>query len=197
MSIYTIKQLIIEIGKLNEAQAKTALIRIVSTASSPKKRSEYAACILAKRTDLSPTVYLTDDRPISRVALDGLIGSPMLEYTKEIIEAALDPRGPFQSRDILMLADQIKGGRAFFITANGIPQNYKNEAGLILSMAGFERVSHYSRERKTPIKAWRSRKDFRKTSVEMRMDMVFTALKDAGLEEAPQPKPRNILESYI
>lgn len=195
MTIYTVKQMMEKIATMTDEDMRTALTRMVQLHVSSSTRQQFATVIFGER-ELPPTVFLSDDRPVLRHTLENLASSPMVNYIPEIIQAALDPRGPFQSREILMLADQLKGGKAFYITANGIPQNFKNDAGLVLSMAGFERVSHYDRERKMPVKAWKVKKAWQHFTPEQRVDMVYDTLRHEGGAQRPAPVS-NILGSFI
>jgi hypothetical protein len=146
------------IGQLSREEAIEKLIRLIQMPHSPKKRKEIARVVMGTRLSEgagAPRVQIASNRSVQVKAVLKIYESKIINYIDEFIQAALDPRGPFQTREIMMIADQMKGGGAWFITADGIPQADKNMVGHILSMAGFERVSHYDKATGKPIKAWK------------------------------------------
>lgn len=144
---------------------------------------------------------LTKEWSVPVKSLDALAASPMMDYVEELIRAALDPRGPYQSREVMLIAASKKEGHAPFITNHGIPQQYKNQAGYILTMAGFERVSHYDRERKMPLKCWKPKHGTKGMTIEERVQEVHTLLRDhcTNIETPVENKqqPINLLRSFL
>lgn len=200
MSIFTEEVLLERIKKMDLATAKAALekiVRIKIMAELTRGKIGRVIMRLDVEDKKTTTVQLNKERTISTKALEDLSKSVMADYVEEIIMAALDPRGPFQSREIMVLAAQIKGGNAPFITGKGIPQAMKNQAGYILSMAGFERRSHYDRERKMPVKAWQPKHGYTHMTIEQRVSEVRATINyHLGQEHTPKPK-LNLLGSFL
>ena len=88
--------------------------------------------------------------------MEKLYQSPLMQFTEAMIRAALQADGPFQTREIMMLA-ALSVPKAYYMTAQGIPKTEKVMAGYILQMAGFEFVSLYDKDRKMPVKVWKSK----------------------------------------
>ena len=200
MSIYPIEQILGETKKKDKDGLVRVIQKILLLPMSKSLRSKYARIIMGDTSedvaDRMP-VMLSESRSIPRQALKTLIKGGMLTYTREIIMAALDPRGPFQSTEILMLAAQIYGQPTTFVTVKGIPQRAKNEAGYILSMAGFERLSHYDREKRTPVKAWLPAKGMEKVSLEDRIAFVESFCRQETKTPALTIKPKPLMENFI
>lgn len=178
MSIFTKDSLKEKVEAMDLDTAKTVLKKIIDfpMAESTYGRIARAVMKLDQSVKEKKIVKISKGRTVPYKTLEALTTSPMINYVDELIMAATDPRGPYQSREIMMLAAQIKGGDVPFITSKGIPQQYKNQAGHILTLAGFERVSHYDRERKMPVKAWKSMHGFKSLTNEQRAIEVMATL---------------------
>ena len=186
---------------MDVATARVVLRKIVTTKMSEETKGRVARAILGLDQNVKEkkVVKLSKDRTVPYKTMEKLLESPVIEYIDELIMAALDPRGPYQSREIMMLAAQIKGGQAPFITGKGIPQLYKNQVGHILTMAGFERSSHYDKERRMPVKAWKSKHGWKHMTAEQRAVEVRAQMKQelSQTEPAPQPQKYSLLGSYL
>lgn len=157
MSIFTNKQLIDRASGMDRDELIIVVSKIVSLPVSPSMKSNFARIIMGdQEAEARELVTISPDKVVTKRALMNLADSPIMDYLGEFISSALDPRGPFATRDIMLLAAEKKDQKAFYITKNGISQSYKNHVGLLLQMAGFERISHYDRNTRRPIKAWKS-----------------------------------------
>lgn len=173
MSVFSTKQLVDRASEMDRDKLLAVVTRIVNLPVSPTMRSNFAKIIMGEEeTEVKELAYVSKNKAITKRALMILSESPMMSYLTELVSAALDPRGPFATRDIMLLAAEKKKEKAFFITKDGISQSYKNQVGLILNMAGFERVSHYDRHTKKPIKAWKSIMGWGTLGVEERVTEV-------------------------
>lgn len=200
MSIFTAAQMSERIDQLDHETAKQILKKIISMRTSEGLKAKIYRAIAGMEAPYreKQSVKIGKNRTIPFKTMDSLISSPMMDYIEELIMAALDPRGPYQSREIMMLADQLKGGGAPFITANGIPQSYKNQAGHILTMAGFERQSHYDKARRMPVKAWKSAKGWGHMTVAERVNEVLITLQHETKKEVEsRPEVKGLLGSYL
>lgn len=202
MSIFSNEHLTERIEAMDLATAQAVLRKVITIKMSEDAKGRVARAILLMDQTVKEKkiVKISKDRTIPYKTMEKLSESPLIEYVEELIRAALDPRGPYQSREIMMLAAQIKGGNGHpFITASGIPQDYKNQAGHILTMAGFERKSHYDRDRKMPVKAWKSKHGWAKMTVEERVNEVRATLQSELSQTEPAPKVQtfSLLGSYL
>jgi hypothetical protein len=202
MSIFSNEHLTEQVDAMDMATAKAVLRKIINIKMSEETKGRVARAILGidQSVKEKKIVKLAKDRTIPYSTMEKLAESPMIDYVEELVRAALDPRGPYQSREIMMLAAQIKGpGEHPFITAHGIPQAMKNQAGHILTMAGFERQSHYDKERRMPVKAWKSKHGWAKMTVEERVNEVRATLQTELSQTEPAPKVQtfSLLGSYL
>lgn len=157
MSIYTNNQIMERTNQMDRDDLIRVIRKILSMPVSPTMKSNFARIIMGeKEASARDMSIISKDKIVTKRSLMNVAESPMMNYLDELIAAALDPRGPFATRDIMLIAAEKKDSKAPFITNAGIPQTYKNHVGMILSMAGFERASHYDRTSKKPIKAWKS-----------------------------------------
>jgi len=179
MTIYSNKQIIERMDELTHEQLIAKVIRILASQDMSERMRQRIANIMmsdAIQEELNPKVPIDSHRLVPADKLFTLAHSPMMEYAREIIQAALDPRGPHATREIMLIAATLKGGKAFYIKADGIKQEWKNQVGYILSMAGFERRSVYNKERQMPLKAWKSRAGWTIFDVDQRLAEVETTL---------------------
>jgi hypothetical protein len=202
MSIFSNEHLTEKIDAMDTATAKAVLRKIITIKMSEETRGRVARAVLQMDQSVKEKkiVKLSKERSVPYKTLEKLSESPMIEYTEELIKAALDPRGPYQSREIMLLAAQIKGGSGHpFITGHGIPQDFKNQVGHILTMAGFERTSHYDKERRMPVKAWKSKHGWKNMTVEQRVQEVQATIKHELTQTEPAPKVQtfSLLGSYL
>jgi hypothetical protein len=175
MSIYTKQQLLDTIDQLDELTLRETLRRLVALQTSKTISSKIAAIVLNRAEEKRQWFELSPSKVISEDSMARLSQSKMKEFTRPIIKAALRNDGPFQSREILMVA-ALEVDKAFYMTESGIEKRYKEQAGHILTLAGFERVSHYCKQRKQPIKAWKLRKDMENFTIEQRVELVYSTL---------------------
>lgn len=203
MTVFNNEYLIERIEQMDLEAARDALSKIVMARMPETARSSIGRILTGldhvKRDNIKRKISKGREVPLS--TLENLYRSPVMNYVEELILAALDPRGPFQSREIMMLASSIKGGHAEYITADGIPQAYKNQAGHILTMAGFERRSHYDKERKIPVKAWKLKHGSRRlTAAELAQEVRVTIRHLLNVPDEPFQTPApttNLLGGFM
>lgn len=191
---------ILEIVRGIDAEAtKEAIMRLLQKPMAKTVRDALSKGLCGVEKKTHPTVcHLTKTRTVAYRAMETLSQSVMMSYVSELITAALYLSGPYQSREIMMIAAELKGG-APFITATGIPQTYKNQAGHILTMAGFERVSHYDRERKMPVKAWKVKRGWADFTIDQRAELVYSTIKQEmeAVDRPAAPVTQNTLRSFL
>jgi hypothetical protein len=190
MTIYSNEFLLSRIDELTDAETRTMLKRIVTRPGLSKAaRSILAATLMANPGHIDEQVQIASDRHIPQSRIDALRESDLMDHAHHIIMAAMHPAGPYQTRDILLIAAQEHGGNVPFITSKGISQQAKVLTGYLLSMAGFDRKSVYSRERRMPVKCWVSRHGWKKLTAELRLTEVRITL---GSTDAQIPNPPSI-----
>lgn len=201
MSIYTVEQILKSIDELDELAMTVALKRIVKLPVSQSMRATFAKIIMGENTEdreEQRQVLLGKDRAVPLSKLKLLAGSDLLEFVPFIIQAALDPHGPFDSRGVLMLAAEKSKKKAYYITEDGISQSVKNEAGMILSMAGFERKSHYDRDSQRPIKAWKIKHGWGQYTLEERIELVYWTIRNETQQAPTQTsQPQSSLKDFL
>lgn len=193
MSIYTMEQLIELVQKMDRAEMEKALTKILRIPVSATMRSHMAKAIVKTANTLDETVLVGQDRGVPLRQIMNLVDSPIMDFVSEIIEVAM--QAPYSTHDLLMAVASQRKGKTFYITSGGIPQAVKVQAGLILTMAGFERVSHYDKERDYPVKAWKSKYGYSALTLEMRLVEVEATIKELTegnvtfKAKAPTPPP--------
>lgn len=185
MEKYTIDELLARIHDASRNDLVGMLTLIVRQHVSPGVRHRMTEIIMGTSQDKTSYANLALDRSIPIGILKDLATSPMMKYLEPIIEAAMHEDGPLQSREVLMLAASIAGeSKPFFITREGIPMKFRTQAGYLLSMAGFERKSHFDQTRRQPVKAWKPRRGDHFT-VKQRVQLVQSIMREYLQQPAP------------
>ncbi len=196
MTIFKNDVLIAEVSKMDLETAQKSLTKIVEARLTATAKAKVARIIMGiEASKFNADVKIAKGRNIPMSTLKALVVSPVYDYIREFIMAALDPRGPYQSREIMLLASQMKSSKAEFITANGIPQVNKNQVGYILTMAGFERCSHYDKTRRMPVKAWKIMHGTKNMTIDDRVQEVLITI-NANIKEPTTPT-YSLLGSYL
>lgn len=158
MSIFTVDKLLERLAQMEDAQAKVVLKKILSKRHSQTEYDLIASAIMGLDEYGRPSYVCTisDNKTISYTLMEKLYHSPLMQFIEPMIKAAMQPDGPFQTREIMMLA-ALSVPKAYYMTPQGIPKTEKVMAGYILQMAGFEFVSLYDKDRKMPVKVWKSK----------------------------------------
>jgi hypothetical protein len=158
MSIYTLDKLQDRVNQMDDGQAKGVIKKILSKRHSQSEFDSIASAIMGLDEYGRPSYVcnITDNKTISHSLMEKLYQSPLMDFTEAMISAALQPDGPFQTREIMMIA-ALSVPKAYYMTTKGIPKTEKVMAGYILQMAGFEFLSIYDKDRKMPVKVWKSK----------------------------------------
>lgn len=190
MSIYSINQLMDKVQKSSEEELRAMLSRILKLRLSETMQIHLARIIMDVEIidGRKSHCMISQRRVIPYSQMKALNESPIMAHVDHIIAAALVDGGPFNTTDILMRAASVAGGKAFYITATGISKTHKMMAGYILTMAGFERRSHFNRETKQPIKAWKLKGGGPKLSVQQRAELVRSTIRQELNHRGESPK---------
>jgi hypothetical protein len=175
---------------MTAADAQSVLLNILHAVTfNDSTKNRLANIILGngKSEEEIARIMVNRDRSVPYSGLEKLAASPILNYAEEFIRAALDPSGPHQTREIMMIAASYLPS-ADFLRSGKLTKTDKTLVGYILSIAGFERKSVHNAERHMPLKAWvpMRRPDYLTVD-----DMVAAVLSTVGTEvtetRAPQP----------
>lgn len=154
MTIYSKEQLIEKVEALSDKEKIGALMYMVYRANTSVKKETIINAINNTDRSWSDLVKIADGRLVKSGTIKAICGSGMMGYVKELIQAALDG-SPKQTQDIMLVAMEYKGGDDhFFYSVDGIEQKHKRDAGIILTLAGFNRVSKYMKGIGSPRKPW-------------------------------------------
>jgi hypothetical protein len=170
--------LIDAIDRLDGDNAKVVLkLFLAKTQRSALIRTALSNILLTEqKTDHTQLVQLTEEKIITKSKLQDVINSPMLTHLSDIIEATLRPDGPFQTRDILMIA--ALNNKTHYLKGHTIEKRDKVICGYILYLAGFKLRSTYSRNQGTTIKAWKSAEEYKSASIEDRIQLALGRIKE-------------------
>lgn len=173
MKTYTEEDVIAKINEMEPAELRRKSIKVIRK-HMPKHICEDIHGIFME--GISPVAQISEDRSIATREVKELHHSPMMEYADKIIEAALRPEGPFQTRELMLVVGALCDEPPFFMKGGIMSKKHKTQVGYILSMAGFERRSHFDKETKKPVKAWKSKAGLQWMSVTDRMSMVRSTI---------------------
>lgn len=154
MSIYQVKQLVSKIKTSSREELQLMLERIARLNFSKSMQHSINNIVMNEApADASDAqCYAGPRRVISYKEMKALSQSYLMDHVQRILQAAADPSGPFQSGDLMTVAAM--GIEAPWITKDGIAKKDLVQAGYILSMAGFDRKSHFVKEIGQPVKCW-------------------------------------------
>lgn len=174
-----------------EPELRAILVALVkSTKISPAMKStlyRLVAGMDSNNNDKRP-VAISPDRFVKYNELVGLWRSGMVDFTNALIEAALDPQGPHNTKELMLVAGALAGGAPYFMKPDGFEQQDMKHAGFILTMAGFERKSVYKKELGMPLKCWVKRRGYANLGVREREQLVMSIMKYELFNEGEAPK---------
>jgi hypothetical protein len=174
---YTQDELLAAIHHANHNDLVGMMTMVLKMRLSADARDRLAYIIMGDKKQEAHYVNLALDRSIPLIALKELAVSPIMQYVQPLIEAAMHEDGPFQSREVMLLAASIAGHKPYYM-GKEIARKDKTLVGYILTMAGLERRSHFDKDRKSPIKAWKPRRGVTKLTVKQRADMVYSIMSE-------------------
>lgn len=181
MSIYSIDQLVAKVKSASKDELQGILINLLSTKLSESVYVTLARFIMNVEILDKRQAYcqISAKKAVPYSDLKKLSQSPLLGMTPYFIEAALKPGGPYQTQDVMVNAAhsywQNAQKKAYYMHVEGIDRTLKVYVGYILMMAGFEKKSAHDKERRSPVKAWKSVKGVTLTPAQ-REETVYAIL---------------------
>lgn len=172
----TIEDLMERIHIANKEDLVGMMTLIVRMKHSDSSRKRLESIILGDGRPNSHYANIALDRTVTIGVLKDLAVHPIMKYAQALIESAMEDKGPYQSREVLVNACMYMDEDPYYIT-QGVQRKDLTMAGYILSMAGLERRSHFDKARRMPIKAWKPRRGTGEMNNKQRFEMVKSIIK--------------------
>lgn len=193
----TIDEIIKRVEGLDHGDLMIAMNRILRLNFGPIVKREIVKIIFGG-TEERPIADITitgTDRAIPAQHLRDLANSELMDKVEPLIKAAMSPRGPFQTRE-LMLEAVVMANKPLFQTHDFKDMKLKTQIGYVLTIAGFERRSHHDQETKRIIKAWKPVRGSSAMNADNRAEQVREVLKEYT-GPYKKPSPPKTLEDLI
>jgi hypothetical protein len=185
MSIYSKEQLIKMAENKTHEELQAIVNKVIYKTESKTAYNDLANSIMGVSPRGKPQILISNKKSVDINAIDKIKNSQIMKFIPALIEAATRLDGPFQTREIMMAA-ALSFKDAYYIKNCKIHHGDKVMVGHILTMAGFERISHYDRETKRPVKAWKLRYGQGNTDNNMRAEIVYSTIRQATLTDETQ-----------
>jgi hypothetical protein len=180
MSIYSKEQLVKMVENKTHEELQAIVNKIIYKTEAKTAYENLANSIMGVSPRGKPQILISNKKSVDINSINKIKNSRIMKFIPALIEAALRLDGPFQTREIMMVAALSFEG-AYYIKNSKIHHGDKVMVGHILIMAGFERISHYDRETKRPVKAWKLRYGQGSTDNSMRAEIVYNTIRTATI----------------
>jgi hypothetical protein len=177
MSIYGKEDLINVVREKTHEELVSIVNKLIKRTETKLAYDNLVCSIMNVSLRGKPQILISDKKSIDAERIIAISKSEIMDYIPALIDAALAIEGPQQTREIMLRA-ALRFEKPYYLKNTMLTHKDKIFVGHILIMAGFERISHYCKESKTPVKAWRLRYGEVDTDKELRAQIVYSKINE-------------------